>query len=391
MNRKPLLLLIIPGSLLLVLALFFSLPTQNAEAQCAGTSSCKNCHEVQGANPVNTSGAWHSDHVVFDYCAQCHLGDPEAATKEAAHVGLVTKFQDMGAACKDCHAKDLDQKLAGYASTLNISDLSTLKNQPAAQTRVTPTPAPELGSFLGMQPVEVGSEVKGASTSTLPTVPAREENTTANLILAGLLVLGVVGGGGYITWNERRLTKLHGKRQTSWLMTMLQKEHWSPYAAGVLLGFTCILAVLLANHTLGASSGIASLASNLLQNTLPALAGDSLYFKFVMPPGFNWEIALLIGVFFGGMLGSLTSGTFRLRWNDDPTWKKVFGEQCWKRFVAGFLGAVLLQYGAGIAGGCTSGLAISGGMLLAPSAFLFIAGMFTTGILAAIVIFRRRY
>jgi uncharacterized protein len=37
-----------------------------------------------------------------------------------------------------------------------------------------------------------------------------------------------------------------------------------------------------------------------------------------------------------------------------------------------------LEYAAGIAGGCTSGLAISGGMLLAPAAFLFIMGMFAS-------------
>ena len=48
-----------------------------------------------------------------------------------------------------------------------------------------------------------------------------------------------------------------------------------------------------------------------------------------------------------------------------------------------FIGAMILEYAAGIAGGCTSGLAISGGMLLAPSAYLFIAGMFASGIVTA--------
>jgi uncharacterized membrane protein YedE/YeeE len=116
-----------------------------------------------------------------------------------------------------------------------------------------------------------------------------------------------------------------------------------------------------------------------------------MYFKFIMPPGLNWEIVLLIGVFIGGMLGAVSSGTFKLRWNDDPTWLKIFGAARWKRFVIGFVGAIILQFGAGIAGGCTSGLAISGGMLLAPSAFLFMAGMFISGILVALLVYRRRY
>ena len=39
----------------------------------------------------------------------------------------------------------------------------------------------------------------------------------------------------------------------------------------------------------------------------------------------------------------------------------------------------------------TSGLAISGGMLLAPAAFLFIAGMFASGIVTALIIYGKKY
>jgi uncharacterized membrane protein YedE/YeeE len=91
------------------------------------------------------------------------------------------------------------------------------------------------------------------------------------------------------------------------------------------------------------------------------------------------------------MLGAISSGTFKIRWDTDSTWKKVFGASRLKRFVIGFFGAVILQYGASLAGGCTSGLAISGGMLLAPAAFIFMAGMFISGILTALVVYRRRF
>jgi uncharacterized membrane protein YedE/YeeE len=114
-----------------------------------------------------------------------------------------------------------------------------------------------------------------------------------------------------------------------------------------------------------------------------------------MPPGINWGLILLVGVFFGGMIGAWTSGT--LKWgkkdsaNSDAQWKKIFGPQTWKRWVLGFIGAIILEFAAGIAGGCTSGLAISGGMLLVPAAFLFIAGMFASGIVTALVVYRNRY
>ena len=121
-----------------------------------------------------------------------------------------------------------------------------------------------------------------------------------------------------------------------------------------------------------------------------------------MPPynpnmlfGIPYGIWLLIGVFFGGMIGAATSGT--LQWfkkgsaNPDAQWKRVFGPQVWKRWVLAFFGAIILEYAAGIAGGCTSGLAISGGMLLAPAAFLFIMGMFASGIVTALIVYRKNY
>lgn len=178
------------------------------------------------------------------------------------------------------------------------------------------------------------------------------------------------------------------------ILNYIRKETWSPYVAGILLGLVCILAVWLGNSLLGASGAFENLAGMFGKALSPA-AFDSMYFNFIMPPGISTGVVLLIGVFFGGMVGAATSKT--LKWgkkdaaNSNTQWKRIFGPQVWKRWALAFIGAVILEYAAGIAGGCTSGLAISGGMLLAPSAFLFIAGMFTSGILTALIIYRGRY
>jgi len=179
-----------------------------------------------------------------------------------------------------------------------------------------------------------------------------------------------------------------------WLKKQLSKELWSPYVAGILLGFVGILAVLLSNALLGASGAFENLAG-MIGKAIAPNAFDNLYFNFVMPPGITWGVVLLVGIFFGGMVGAATSRT--LKWgkkdasNSDRQWKRIFGPQTWKRWALGFVGAILLEYAAGIAGGCTSGLAISGGMLLVPAAFLFIAGMFASGIITALIIYRNRY
>ena len=174
------------------------------------------------------------------------------------------------------------------------------------------------------------------------------------------------------------------------ILNYIRKEEWSPYVAGILLGVVGVLAVLLSNSLLGASGAFENIAGLIVKDVAPQ-AFDYMYFNFIMPPGITWGVILPVGVFFGGMLGAFSSGTFKWRLVSDDQWKKVFGPQVWKRWVLAFLGAIVLEYGAGIAGGCTSGLAISGGMLLAPAAFLFIGGMFASGILTAMVVYRKGY
>ena len=175
-----------------------------------------------------------------------------------------------------------------------------------------------------------------------------------------------------------------------WLKYQFSKELWSPYVAGALLGVVGVLAVALGNSLLGASGGFENLAGMIGQAVAPNVF-DNLYFNFVMPPGITWQVVLLVGVFFGGLLGALTSKTLKWQWIPEKQWAAIFGSQRWKRWVLAFVGAIVLEYGAGIAGGCTSGLAIAGGMLLAPAAFLFIAGMFGSGIIVALIVYRARY
>jgi uncharacterized protein len=178
------------------------------------------------------------------------------------------------------------------------------------------------------------------------------------------------------------------------VLNYIRREEWSPYVAGALLGVVGIAAVWASNNLLGASGAFENVAGMIGKALAPA-AFDNLYFNFIMPPGISIGVILVVGLFFGGMLGAATSGT--LLWgkksaaNSDEQWKRIFGPQTWKRWLVAFIGAIILEYAAGIAGGCTSGLAISGGMLLAPAAFLFIAGMFASGILTALVIYRNRY
>ncbi|HRJ57904.1 MAG TPA: YeeE/YedE thiosulfate transporter family protein [Anaerolineales bacterium] len=178
------------------------------------------------------------------------------------------------------------------------------------------------------------------------------------------------------------------------ILDYIRKDEWSPYVAGVLLGLVGIAAVWASDSLLGASGAFENIAGMIGKAVAPA-AFDNMYFNFIMPPGITYGVMLVVGIFFGGMIGAATSGT--LKWgkkdsaNSDEQWKRIFGAQTWKRWLIAFFGAIILEYAAGIAGGCTSGLAISGGMLLAPAAFIFIAGMFVGGIPTAWLIYGKRF
>jgi len=176
----------------------------------------------------------------------------------------------------------------------------------------------------------------------------------------------------------------------NWIIKEVRKPEWSPYVAGILLGFVGILTVVFSHKLLGASGGFENFAG-AIGKAIATNVFNNTYFNFVMPAGITYAVILLIGIFFGGTLGALSSGTFKIRTMDDEQWKQIHGPQLWKRWGLLFLGGIVVEYAAGIAGGCTSGLAISGGMLLAPAAFLFIAGMFASGIVTAKITYGKRY
>ena len=170
----------------------------------------------------------------------------------------------------------------------------------------------------------------------------------------------------------------------------LRKSEWSPYVAGALLGLLAVLSLLFTDRLLSGSGAFENLAGSVMKAVSPA-AADNVYWKFVMPPGMSWSVVVMLGVVTGAVVSSLLSRTFKWRLVSDDQWKQVFGPAVWKRWLALFVGAIILEYGAGIAGGCTSGLAISGGLQLTPSAFLFMAGMFASGIPTAMILYRSRY
>jgi uncharacterized membrane protein YedE/YeeE len=173
-------------------------------------------------------------------------------------------------------------------------------------------------------------------------------------------------------------------------MKLLKQKEWSPYLAGTLLGLVYVTSIAVTGIIPGASGAFENVGGLIAQALYPDLVKNT-YFQFVMPPGITTAVMILLGIFIGAFVSAKLSGEFKWQRVSDSQWTRVFGNSVWKRWLVLFIGGILLEFGAGIAGGCTSGLAIGGGLFLAPSAFVFIAAMFISGIPTALLMYRRKF
>jgi uncharacterized protein len=308
-----------------------------AYAQCPSTaSSCVTCHETRGLRPVLRSAQpWHVDHGFGDLCASCHAGDPASPAKAQAHLGLRPPLADPSVSCAGCHEDDSSARAERYLAV----SVST-----------------------SLQPPTAGSASPPA---------AATASSTADRILAVLATLLTIA----LYFVVRR--ELAAERRS--LRAWLRAKTWSPYPAGVLLGLVVAFSEIICGRPLAVSGAFDKLAAYPGRWLFPS----SQYYGHIMTPGITWQVWLIAGVLGGSFASSTLSGEARWRWLPDAQWQLRFGTSRKLRLAIAFFGAMLVQIGAGIAGGCTSGLAISGGAALAPAAFLFMAGMFAGGIPAA--------
>ncbi len=98
------------------------------------------------------------------------------------------------------------------------------------------------------------------------------------------------------------------------------------------------------------------------------------YFASTEKPG-SWEFIFLVGAFLSGLVISLIRKDFRIQLIHSG-WSKTEGNSPVKRIVWAFIGGFILLLGARMAGGCTSGHVISGGMQVAFSSLAFAAFVF---------------
>jgi uncharacterized membrane protein YedE/YeeE len=163
----------------------------------------------------------------------------------------------------------------------------------------------------------------------------------------------------------------------------------SPYLAGVGVGIVLLLSFVLMGRGLGASGAFSSVVTAAVETAAPAhAAGNAFYARYAgdgaTNPLADWLVFEIIGVVIGGLASGLLAG--RVRW----TTERGPAITNRRRLVYAFAGGAAMGVGAKLAGGCTSGLGLTGGATLSVGSWLFVIAAFA-GAYAAAPIVRRAW
>jgi len=146
-------------------------------------------------------------------------------------------------------------------------------------------------------------------------------------------------------------------------------ERWIYSGIALALLNLIVFSSYMTNRPIGASTTfpyLGDLLTNLTNND---------YYSKIKTPG-NWEMIFLFGAFISGIVLSLIRKDFKIRLLHE-NWIKHKGSSYQKRIIWSFTGGFILIIGARMAGGCTSGHILSGGMQLALSSLTFAVFVFT--------------
>lgn len=156
----------------------------------------------------------------------------------------------------------------------------------------------------------------------------------------------------------------------------MQKPYWNPYLAGTGLGLVLLLSYLVLGTGLGASGALTRVAAATAHAIAPAAVENNAYLSGYFTDGgpfANYLVPMLLGVLIGGGLSALAARRTGITIERGPT------ASVSRRVFWALVGGALIGIGARMAGGCTSGLALSGGAMLQIGAFTFIGATFAAG------------
>ncbi|MEO5355862.1 MAG: YeeE/YedE family protein [Nitrospirae bacterium YQR-1] len=163
-------------------------------------------------------------------------------------------------------------------------------------------------------------------------------------------------------------------------------KRWWPIPAGIAFALVEVLSFYLSERPLGITRGYTVMAAITEYLIYPPHV-DLIEYWSIYEPKIDWTIALILGLTIGSFMSAKYSGDFK--WMSVPyMWRQSKGPSVFKRWVWVFLAGILMGFAARIAGGCVSGLLISGAIQLMPSGFIFMISLWIGGVVMTLLFYR---
>lgn len=151
-------------------------------------------------------------------------------------------------------------------------------------------------------------------------------------------------------------------------------RYMNPYIAGVGLGLVLLAAFVIAGRGLGASGAIMATVVQAEKLVAPAHVNANAYLAPIgggdTNPWNQWLVFEALGVLAGGLLSGALAG--RVKWEIHRGPRLSTG----RRLLFAAIGGGLFGWGARLARGCTSGLALTGGATLAVGPWITMLAIF---------------
>jgi len=171
-------------------------------------------------------------------------------------------------------------------------------------------------------------------------------------------------------------------------MNVLTKPRWSPYTVGAGIGILSWITFGLMGKALGVSTTFVRLAGLIESIFVPAhVKANGYYAKYIIEqPAVDWQMALVVGLFIGALVSSLLGRSHKVE-HVPKLWASRFGPGKGYRYLGAFVGGIFVLIGARMAGGCTSGHGISGGLQYAVGSWVFFVVLLLSGVATAFALF----
>ena len=166
------------------------------------------------------------------------------------------------------------------------------------------------------------------------------------------------------------------------------RPYWNPYLAGFGLGLTLLLAFVTLGAGLGASGTIARVGAAAAGAVAPDAARANGYMGGWFESGSpldHYLVYMSVGTLIGGFLSAFAAGRSRPGVVERGPRASVA-----RRLTLAAAGGALAGSGARMAGGCTSGQALTGGALLLDGSWVFTMTTFA-GAFGAAWLVRRQW